>query len=159
MAGKFWLFKSEPECYSMDHLKNEKGGIGSWDGVRNYQARNLLRDDVKKGDGVLFYYSNTAIIGVAGIAEVVRSGYPDHTARDPENEHFDSKATEDNPIWYMVDIKFCEKFVEVLPLTLLKATPGLEKMMLTQRGSRLSIQPVTKSEWRIVTKLGRRKKE
>ncbi len=157
MAGRYWLFKTEPGCFSIDDLKKSKRGTDTWDGVRNYQARNFLRDDIKKGDGVLFYHSSTAVPGVAGIAEVVRDGYPDHTARDPENEHFDPRATEDNPIWYMVDVKFKEKFDDVLPLTLLKETPGLEKMMVTQRGSRLSIQPVTAKEWKIVTGLAKKK--
>jgi predicted RNA-binding protein with PUA-like domain len=150
---KYWLFKSEPDCFSIDDLRQSKNGTASWDGVRNYQARNLLRDDVKKGDQVLFYYSNTDVPGVAGIAEVVRSGYPDHTARDPESEHFDPKATEDDPRWYMVDVKFKVKFDEIIPLKLLKETPGLDKMMVTQRGSRLSIQPVRKREWEIVLEL------
>lgn len=152
MARKYWLMKSEPDCYSIDHLK--KDGTASWDGVRNYQARNFLRDEIKKGDGVLFYHSNASPPGVAGIAEVVKSGYPDHTARDPENEHFDPRATEDDPRWYMVDVKFVRKFPELIPLAKLKETPGLQEMEVTRRGSRLSVQPVTAAEWKIVNKLG-----
>ena len=150
---KYWLFKSEPDCFSMDHLAACPKKTDSWDGVRNYQARNFMRDDIKKGDGVLFYYSSTSPVGVAGICEVVRSGYPDHTARDPKEMHYDPKATENNPIWFMVDVKFVRKFPHFVTLTELKQTPGLESMMVTQRGSRLSIQPVTTKEWDIVLKL------
>ena len=153
-AGKrYWLFKSEPDCYSMDHLAALPQKTDSWDGVRNYQARNFLRDDIKKGDGVLFYYSSTSPVGVAGICEVVRAGYPDTTALDPKEMHYDPKASEENPIWYMVDVKFVRKFPRLVLLAELKKTPGLESMMVTQRGSRLSIQPVTKDEWDIVLKL------
>lgn len=155
MARRYWLMKSEPDCFSIDDLKASPGGTASWDGVRNYQARNFLRDDFKKGDGVLFYHSNKAVPGIAGLAEVVRPGYPDHTARDPRSDHFDPRATSDNPIWYMVDVKFAEQFQDVLPLSLLKETPGLERMEVTRRGSRLSVQPVTKAEWEIVRKLAR----
>jgi predicted RNA-binding protein with PUA-like domain len=153
MAKRFWLFKTEPECFSLDHMAAEKNKTSSWDGVRNYQARNLLRDEIKKGDEVLVYYSSTNPIGIAGLAVVSRSGYPDHTAWDPKSQHFDPKASPENPIWYMVDVTFVSKLRETLPLTTLKATPGLEKMMVTQRGSRLSVQPVTPDEWKIVRKL------
>lgn len=137
----------------MDHLAAETNKTASWDGVRNYQARNLLRDDIKKGDEVLIYYSSTDPIGVAGLAVVARSGYPDHTAQDPQNQHYDPKASPDNPIWYMVDVTHVLQLRETLPLLVLKQTPGLEKMMVTQRGARLSIQPVTPDEWKIVRKL------
>ena len=157
MAKRYWLFKTEPGCFSIDTLAACPDGTDSWDGVRNYQARNMLRDDIKKGDGVLFYHSSTAVPGVAGLADVVRSGYPDHTAREVNGRHFDPKASAENPIWYMVDVRFKKKFSEVIPLTTLKATPGLEQMMVTQRGSRLSIQPVTKAEWDIVLRLARQK--
>ena len=153
MARRFWLFKTEPDCFSIDDLKKAKGGISSWDGVRNYMARNLLRDEVKIGDGVLIYYSSTDPIGVAGIAEVVRDGYPDLSARNPESQHFDPKATEENPRWYMVDVKFVKTFRSLIPLAVLKQTPGLEDMMVTKRGQRLSIQPVKPKEWEIVMKL------
>ncbi len=157
MAGRYWLFKSEPDCFSIDDLKNEPNQTTSWDGVRNYQARNLLRDEVKKGNGVLFYNSNTNPLGVVGTCEVVRSGYPDHTALDPSSQHPDPKATKDNPIWYMVDVKFKQKFSDIVTLKELKRTPGLEGMIVCQRGSRLSIQPVTPEEWNIVVKLGKGK--
>ena len=153
MAKQYWLLKSEPESFSIDDLEQSPGQTASWDGVRNYQARNLLRDEIKAGDGVLFYHSRTAPIGIAGTATVVKAGYPDQTARDPESKYFDPKATEDNPIWYMVDIRLSRKLKEILPLTELKKTPGLEKMMVTQRGARLSVQPVTAEEWQIVGRL------
>ena len=151
MAKKYWLFKSEPTCYSMDDLKAKPNSTDHWDGVRNYQARNMLRDDIKKGDELFFYHSNAKPMGIAGICTVVKSGYPDHTAMDPNSEHPDPKHTKDNPLWYMVDVKFKKKFKEIITLKELKEIPGLKDMVLTQRGSRLSIQPVTAKEWKIIT--------
>ncbi len=156
MPRRFWLMKTEPACFSIDDLARSPGGVASWDGVRNYQARNYLRDEIRVGDGVLFYHSGPPVPGVAGLAEVVRAGYPDHTALDPHGEHFDPKASKENPIWYLVDVRFLERFPEVLPLAVLKGTPGLEEMEVTKRGSRLSIQPVRKKEWEIVLKLAQR---
>ena len=150
MSKNYWLFKSEPSCFSIEDLANEPKSTACWDGVRNYQARNMLRDDIKRGDGVLFYNSNCKLIGVAGSCEVAKPGYPDHTAMDPNGEHFDPNASKDNPIWYMVDVKLKEIFPEVIPLSMLKQTMGLENMVVTQRGSRLSIQPVTAKEWSII---------
>lgn len=152
---KYWLMKVEPDAYTIDQL--ERDGKTSWEGVRNYQARNFMRDEMKVGDKVLFYASNAAPSGVAGLAEIVREAYPDASAMKKGHDYFDPKSSPDNPIWYMVDIGFVEKFREVVPLATLKDAPGLEKMVVTQRGSRLSIQPVTKSEFDIVVKLGRRK--
>lgn len=148
---RYWLMKTEPESYSIDDL--ERDTTTCWDGVRNYQARNYMRDDMKPGDGVLFYHSNASPPGIAGIAEVVREAYPDHTQFDPKDSHFDPKSDPDNPRWVMVDLKFVRKFAERIPLPELKATPGLEEMIVTQRGSRLSVQPVQPDEWKIVTKL------
>ena len=153
MAKRYWLFKTEPDCFSIDDLKAGKNQTSSWDGVRNYQARNLLRDEIKKGDDILFYNSSAKPTGIAGLAVVSRDGYPDHTAWDPESEHFDPKSSPDNPIWFMVDVTFKSKLRETLPLSQLKQTPGLEKMMVTQRGARLSVQPVTAEEWKIVLRL------
>ncbi|MDF1545557.1 MAG: EVE domain-containing protein [bacterium] len=153
MAKRYWLFKSEPGCFSIHDLASEPRRTTSWDGVRNYQARNMLRDEIKKGDGVFFYNSNCKLIGIAGICEVVKEGYPDHTAMDPDGQHFDPKVSKENPIWYMVDVKLKEIFGEVIPLTRLKETAGLENMVVTQRGSRLSIQPVTAKEWKIITSM------
>ena len=149
---RYWLMKSEPGTYSIDDLRRD--GQTFWDGVRNYQARNFMRDDMRVGDKVLFYHSNAAPPGVAGLAEVVRESYPDHTARDPKSKYFDPKAGEDDPRWFMVDIAFVEKFDHFVPLGTLRETPGLESMLVTTR-SRLSIQPVTAEEYEIVRKLGR----
>ena len=158
MPKRYWLFKSEPSAFSIDDLAASPDRITHWEGVRNYQARNLLRDDIRKGDEVLFHHSNAKPSGVIGRCRVVRSGYPDHTARDPRSKYYDPKATEDEPRWYMVDVQFVESFAEVIPLSVLKQTRGLEKMMVVQRGSRLSVQPVTPEEWKIVLRLARRMK-
>lgn len=147
----YWLLKSEPDCYSIDDLQRD--GTTFWSGVRNYQARNFMRDEMKPGDGVLFYHSSAEPPGVAGIAEIAREGYADKTALDPKDDHYDPKATAENPIWMMVDVRFVKKFKELIPLTELKETPGLEKMAVIQRGQRLSVQPVTEEEWKIVTKM------
>lgn len=153
MSKKYWLFKTEPDCFSLDNLKASPKGVACWDGVRNYQARNFLRDDIRKGDSVLIHYSSITIPGLAGIADVVRSGYPDHTAADLKSDHPDPKHTDKNPIWYMVDVKFKHKFDEIISIKELRSVPGLEEMMLVQRGSRLSIQPVTPKEWAIIATL------
>lgn len=152
-AKRYWLMKTEPGCFSVDDLAALPKRTTSWDGVRNYQARNLLRDEIKAGDRVLFYHSGGKPTGIAGICTVVKAGYPDHTARDPEGEHFDPKSTKDNPIWYMVDVQLAEKLPEVLPLSQLKQTSGLERMMVCQRGAMLSVQPVRPDEWKIISKL------
>lgn len=150
---RYWLFKSDPESYSFYDLIQEPNRTAEWDGVRNYQARNYLRDQIKVGDGVLFYHSNTSDPGVVGTAEVVRDGYPDHTAMDPSSDHADAKSTAENPIWFMVDIKALYEFEEPLSLQTLKGTPGLERMVLLQKGTRLSIQPVEEREWEVVLSL------
>lgn len=150
---RYWLLKSEPECYSIEDM--ERDGKTYWDGVRNYQARNFMRDDMAAGDLALFYHSNASPPGVAGIVEIVTPGYPDHTQFDPQEDHFDPKADRADPRWMMVDVRFREKFDEVVPLKRLKETPGLEEMVVTQRGSRLSVQPVTPQEWQIVLELAR----
>ncbi|MFA6956337.1 MAG: EVE domain-containing protein [Thermoanaerobaculia bacterium] len=153
MAKRYWLLKCEPEAYTIDELARD--GVTSWEGVRNYQARNSMRDDMKPGDGVLFYASNAEPSGVAGIAAIARGGYPDSFAYDPGHSYYDEKSDPRDPTWYMVDIRFVEKFDAIVPLATLKATPGLESMVVTQKGSRLSVQPVTKQEFDIVTALGR----
>jgi predicted RNA-binding protein with PUA-like domain len=154
MAGKrYWLLKCEPGAYSIDDL--ERDGVASWEGVRNFQARNLLRDDLKVGDGVLFYASNAEPSGVSGLAEVVREGYPDPFAFKRGHKYHDPKSDPVAPTWYSVDIRFVEKFPQVVPLATLKATPGLESMRVVQKGSRLSVQPVTARELQIVCRLAR----
>lgn len=152
MAGKYWLFKSEPSTYSFDDLVAE--GVGAWDGVRNFQVRNWLKNDIKVGDNVLFYHSSAKVIGVVGTAEVVRDGYPDHTAWDPSSDHPDPKSTPEKPIWYMVDLKAGQRFLRTVTLDELKAMPELKDMMVTKRGNRFSITPVTKEEFETVVKLG-----
>jgi predicted RNA-binding protein with PUA-like domain len=153
MAKQYWLMKSEPGAYSIDDLKSAPGGTDHWDGVRNYQARNFMRDEMKPGDRVLFYHSgkNPSVVGTAAVSQ---KGYPDHTARDPKSDHYDPKSTEENPIWYMVDIRFEQKFPRPVPLSEMRKTRGLEKMMLLKKGMRLSIQPVLREEFDIVVSMG-----
>jgi predicted RNA-binding protein with PUA-like domain len=150
---RYWLLKCEPEAYTIENLARD--GVTTWEGVRNFQARNFLRDDMKPGDGVLFYASNADPSGVTGLAEIARAGYPDPTAFDPTNVYYDEKSDPDVPTWYRVDVRFVEAFPAIVPLEALKATPGLEKMMVTQKGSRLSVQPATKEEFALVRRLGR----
>lgn len=150
---KYWLFKTEPETFSIDDLSNSPNQTTSWEGVRNYRARNLLRDEVKKGDEVFFHHSSTDPVGIAGTCVVVRGGYPDNSALNHKCDYFDAKHTNENPRWYTVDVKLVRKFERLVPLALLKQTTGLEKMMVTQRGARLSIQPVTLEEWEIINRL------
>ena len=152
---KYWLMKCEPSAYTIDDL--ERDGSTSWEGVRNYQARNFMRDEMKRGDKVLFYASNADPSGVTGVAEVSREAYPDRFAVQKGHKYYDEKSSADNPIWYMVDIAFAERFPHIVSLETLKQTPGLEEMMVTKKGSRLSIQPVTKQEFDLVVKLGRKR--
>lgn len=150
---KYWLFKSEPDAFSIDDLKAMKGKRDHWDGIRNYQARNLMRDEMKKGDLGFFYHSSCKVPGIVGIVEVVKEAYPDHTAWDPESGYYDPKSSPDNPRWLMVDIKYRQKTDQVLSLQQLRSVRGLEDMVLLQKGSRLSIQPVSSREWRTINKL------
>lgn len=145
----YWLFKTEPGCFSFDDLKNRPAMTEPWDGVRNFQARNFLRDAVKIGDQVLFYHSNIAEPAVVGIAEIARAGYPDTTALNPHAEHFDPKASAEKPIWYMVDVRYVAPLPRVVTLESIKRNPLLAEMPLVRR-SRLSIQPVSAEEWRII---------
>jgi len=149
-----WLFKSEPESFSWDDLLAAPGRRTFWDGVRNYQARNLLRDEMKKGDGVLFYHSSTAVPAVMGVATIVQGGSPDPTQFDPRSRYHDPKSTREEPRWYGVEIRAVKAFREPVPLSVLRTTGGLEGMKLLQRGMRLSVQPVTRKEWDIVLRLG-----
>lgn len=155
MPRRYWLMKCEPAAYTIEDLERDR--TASWEGVRNYQARNFMRDQMQKGDGVLFYASNADPSGVTGLAEIARPGYPDHFAWTTGHKYFDEASTEAKPIWYMVDVAFVERFPAVVPLETLKSTRGLETMVVTQKGSRLSVQPVTKAEYDIVARLGRRK--
>ncbi len=150
---RYWLLKSEPSDYSFDDLMAEEDQTAEWDGVRNYAARNFLRDDIKVGDGVLYYHSMSKPNAVVGTATVVRDGYPDDTAWDPNSDHPDPKSTPDNPIWYMVDIKGQGPLDKPVTLQQIKATPGLENCSLV-RISRLSVHPITEDEWDIIIGLG-----
>lgn len=146
----YWLMKSEPDVFGIDDLKNMPKKTEHWDGVRNYQARNMMRDDMKKGDLVFFYHSNTKIPGVVGIAEVVKEGYPDFTSWNPESKYYDPKSSEDSPRWFMVDVKYKRHLKRTISLDELKAQPGLEEMAVVRKGNRLSINPVTAEQWQIV---------
>ena len=150
---RYWLFKSEPDVYSFDNLMADKKRRTHWEGVRNYQARNLLRDEIKKDDGVLFYHSNAKPMAIAGVAKVVREGYPDHTAFEEGTKYHDPKSDPEDPTWFMVDIEAVAPFPEPLTRDQLKEQESLVDMMLLQRGSRLSVQPVTAAEWRAILKL------
>ena len=149
----FWLFKTEPGCFSFEDLKGRPGMTEPWDGVRNFQARNYLRDQVKVGDRVLFYHSSIPEPAVIGIAEVVRAGYPDVSACDPNGEHFDPKASVLNPIWYLVDVRYVEPLPRTVTLERIKNNPTLADMPLVKR-SRLSIQPVSANEWSMILAMG-----
>ncbi len=154
MARGYWLMKTEPDTFSWDDLMKEPGQTTHWDGVRNYQARNFLRDRIRVGDGVLFYHSSTDPPAAVGTATVVKTGYPDPTQFDRKSKYHDPKSNRDNPRWFVVDIKADKAFKRPVTLKEMRENPGLEKMKLIQRGMRLSVQPVTAAEWKIVTKMG-----
>lgn len=143
----YWLMKSEPDVYGIDDLKKATGKTDTWDGVRNYQVRNMMRDDMKKGDLAFFYHSNCKTPGIAGIMKINRKGYPDYTAFDPKEKYFDPKSDPDNPRWYMVDVRFVRKLKRIITLTELKEQPELADLPLVRRGNRLSVMPVTKQQW------------
>ncbi len=147
---QYWLFKSEPDAFSIDDLAAMPDQTEHWDGIRNYQARNFLRDQVKLGDQVFFYHSSCKDVGIVGVAEVVRESYPDHTQFDPESKYYDPKSDPDNPRWMMVDIKLKQKFRKILPLKTIKTMPGIIEIGLVKKGHRLSIMPVTDIEWQIL---------
>ncbi|WP_316358505.1 EVE domain-containing protein [Candidatus Neptunichlamydia sp. REUL1] len=149
---RYWLIKSEPTTYSIDDLKRLKQD--HWEGVRNYQARNFMRDEMRVGDLALFYHSNATPPGVVGVARVCREAHPDFFAWDPESKYFDPKSSPDNPRWMMVDVEFVEKFSRLIPLEELRGYPELEEMVLLQKGSRLSVQRATKAEFTFIRKLG-----
>lgn len=144
---KYWLFKSEPDAFGIDDLAQKPDQTEHWDGIRNYQARNFLRDEVKLGDLVFFYHSSCKHIGIVGTAEVVKESYTDHTQFDPESHYYDPKSRREDPRWVMVDIQLKEKFAAVLPLKKIKAMPEITEIGLVKKGHRLSIMPVTKNEW------------
>jgi predicted RNA-binding protein with PUA-like domain len=153
---RHWLMKCEPAAYTIDDLKRDK--VTSWEGVRNYQARNFMRDRMQVGDGVLFYASNADPSGVTGLARIARAGYPDPYAWKVGHKYHDPGADREKPVWYMVDVAFVDRFPDVVPLATLRETRGLEEMMVLRKGSRLSVQPVSKAEYDIVVRLGRRRR-
>jgi predicted RNA-binding protein with PUA-like domain len=153
-ARRYWLMKSEPNVFSFDDLWRAPRRTTGWEGVRNFQARNFMRDEMKAGDGVLFYHSSADPTGVAGIAEIAREAYPDPTAFDTDDAHYDPKSRPDAPTWVTVDVRAVERLDHVVSLDELRATPGLEGMLVLKRGQRLSIMPVTAEEWTIVRRLG-----
>jgi predicted RNA-binding protein with PUA-like domain len=145
--------KSEPDVYGINDLKNAAGKTDTWDGVRNYQVRNMMRDNMKKGDLAFFYHSNCKNPGIAGIMKINRAGYPDYTAFDPKEKYFDPKSDPDNPRWYMVDVRFVRKLKRVITLTELKEQPELADLPLVRRGNRLSVMPVSKQQWDYILSL------
>ncbi|MDH5648774.1 MAG: EVE domain-containing protein [Gammaproteobacteria bacterium] len=149
----YWLMKSEPSEFSIDDLKTRPKQTEHWDGVRNYQARNFMRDQMQKGDQIFFYHSNCEEPGIVGIAEVVKEAYPDHSAFDPKDKHYDPKSDKNNPRWFMVDVKFVKKFRHTISLKDIKDNPILSEMKLVQKGNRLSVLPITKQEWSTILKM------
>ncbi|MDA1106829.1 MAG: EVE domain-containing protein [Proteobacteria bacterium] len=142
----YWLMKSEPDAFGIDDLKQRPAQTEPWDGVRNYQARNMMRDDMQVGDQAFFYHSNCAVPGIAGMMKIVRAGYPDASAFDPRGKHHDPKSTPDNPRWFRVDVRYVRKFKRLISLAELKAHPELRGLALLQRGNRLSIMPLTTAQ-------------
>lgn len=149
----YWLMKSEPDVFGIDDLFKASKKTEPWDGVRNYQARNMMRDDMKKGDLVFFYHSNCKEPGIAGIMKIAREGYPDYTAFDPKEKYYDPKSDPENPRWHMVDVRYVRKLKRVITLSELKEIPGLAELPLVRRGNRLSILPVSKQQWDLILSL------
>jgi predicted RNA-binding protein with PUA-like domain len=149
----FWLFKSEPDVFGIDDLAAQPDQTDHWDGVRNYQARNFMRDQMSVGDQGFFYHSNTKEPGIVGLIEIARAAYPDHTAFDREDPHYDPKSDPDNPRWYMVDVRFVRKFARTITLTELKQRPELSGFPLVRKGNRLSVMPVEPEHWNFILSL------
>jgi predicted RNA-binding protein with PUA-like domain len=150
---RFWLMKSEPSAFSIEDLKRRPRATEHWDGVRNYQARNMLRDEMKKGDQAFFYHSSCAEPGIVGVMEIVREAYPDDSAWNPASDHYDPKSTPEHPIWYMVDVHHLRTLRRCIALQELKRRPELADLALLKRGNRLSIMPVTPAQWRFILSL------
>ena len=151
----YWLFKSEPDTFSIDDLAAAPKHTAAWDGVRNFQARNMLRDSIKKGDEAFFYHSSCAVPGIAGIVSIVKGGYPDATASDPKHHHYDADSKRDEPRWFVVDVKLQRKFARIITLDELRAHAGkrLAEFVLLRRGNRLSVMPVAKKDWDFILTL------
>lgn len=152
---KYWLIKSEPELFSIDDLINSENQTTFWDGVRNYQARNYIRDEMKIGDKVIFYHSNSEPPSAVGICKVVRETYPDFTAFDSDNPHYDPKSKKETPTWFMVDVKLVKKFSRFVSLDEMRENKKLQNMKLLQKGNRLSVMPLTKEEFDEIKKLAK----
>lgn len=150
---KYWLMKSEPDAFSIDMLKHRPGQTEHWDGVRNYQVRNMLRDQMKIGDLAYFYHSSCKVPGIVGIIEIVKEGYPDSTAFDPNDPHYDPASNPDQPRWYMVDVRYVRSFTRIISLDELKKHAALHSMALLKRGNRLSIMSLATKEWQYILKL------
>ncbi len=151
---KYWLMKNEPEDYSIDDL--ERFGIDHWDGIRNYQVRNFMRDEMSVGDQAFFYHSNCKVPGIYGMMEVVTEAYPDHTAWDPDEKYHDARSTPELPVWLMVDVKFVCKFENPVTLKELRSYPELSDMRILQRGNRLSVTPLSTEHWNFILELTNR---
>lgn len=151
----YWLMKSEPDAYSIDDLNNEKNKTTFWDGVRNYQARNMMRDDMQIGDKVFFYHSNCKVPGIVGIAKVVKRGYPDPTQFDSTSKYFDPKSKPENPRWIGVEVKYEKRFKDVISLEQIKQNPALKEMQLVRKGNRLSVMPVAEKDWQTILAMGK----
>ena len=147
---KYWLLKSEPDVFSLEDLKNCSNQTEPWDGIRNYQARNLMRDEMKVGDQAFFYHSRQAEPAIVGTVKVVREAYPDHTSWDPSSKYFDEKSSPENPRWLMVDVQFESEFSRPVTLKELRSVPELKEMFLLRKGMRLSVQPVTEEEFQMI---------
>lgn len=154
---KYWLMKSEPSVFGIDDLAKRPKQTEPWDGVRNYQARNMMRDEMQPGDQAFFYHSNCEMPGIVGLMEIVSAGYPDFTAFDPKHRYYDPKSDPDKPRWFLVDVRLQRKFKETIALSLLREKKPLANMKILQRGNRLSITPVTKKEGEYILTLEKRK--
>lgn len=152
----YWLMKSEPDVYGIDHLAALPNGEDHWDGIRNYQVRNMFRDQFQVGDQAFFYHSNTKVPGIVGVMEIISEAYPDHTAFNPNEKYYDPKSDPDNPRWLMVDVRYIRHFDRVVSLQELKAEPALSQMRLVQRGNRLSVMPVSEAEWQHILQMEKR---
>lgn len=152
---QYWLMKSEPDMFSIDDLKQRPKQTEHWDGVRNFQARNMLRNDMQEGDLAFFYHSSCQPPGIVGIMKIVKAGYPDFTAFDKHHEHYDPKSNPEKPMWYMVDVKFLKKFSHMITLESLKQHSELKNMTLLRKGNRLSVMPVSESEWEFIINLAK----
>lgn len=149
----YWLLKSEPSSFSIENLEKMPNKVTTWEGVRNFQARNMLRSEMHKGDLAFFYHSSCPVPGIVGIVKIVTEGYPDSTAFDPESAYYDPKSTEENPRWYRVDVQLVKKFSQIISLAELRSQKSLKDMLLLQKGSRLSVMPVASAQWDHICKL------